>query len=217
MKPATNHIPFTNIRCLLIDLDDTLYPHGNGAWEMVRLRIDQFLMEEMGFPPEEVTDLRARLFREYGTTLRGLQIEYEVDMEYYLEYIHDVPLETILSPDPDLDHMLHTLPQRKVIFTNASAAHARRVISLLGIKDHFSDIIDIHVIYPYCKPEVEAFHKALTTIEENPVNCLLIDDNPNNLASAISLGMGTVSVGLHHHDGSPHIPNIKSLSQLLHP
>jgi pyrimidine 5'-nucleotidase len=216
MQPTTSHIPFTNIRCLLIDLDDTLYPHDSGAWEMVRIRIDQFLIEEMHFPREEVTELRSRLFREYGTTLRGLQIEHEVDMDYYLHYVHDVPIETILFPDPDLDQMLQALPQRKVIFTNASAAHAQRVISLLGIKAHFDHIVDIQVIYPYCKPEVEAFHKALAAIEEDPLNCLLVDDNPNNLSTARSLGMGTVSVGLHHHDSSPHIPNIKSLAQLLH-
>lgn len=217
MQPTNSQIPFANIRCLLIDLDDTLYPHDSGAWEMVRVRIDQFLIEEMQFPPDEVTELRSRLFREYGTTLRGLQIEYEVDMEHYLRYVHDVHLETILSPDPYLDQMLQALPQRKVIFTNASAAHARRVTSLLGIKEHFDHIVDIHVIYPYCKPEVAAFHKALAAIEEDPLNCLLVDDNPNNLSTARSLGMATVSVGLHRHDGSPHIPNIKSLAQLLHP
>ena len=217
MKPTPSQMSFENIRCLLIDLDDTLYPQESGAWELVGDRIDQFLIEEMGFPANEVTGLRSRLFHQYGTTLRGLQIEYEVEMDFYLDYVHDVPLDHILSPDPELDQMLHHLPQRKVIFTNAYAPHAHRVINILGVQDHFDRIVDIYAIYPHCKPEVEAFQTALALIKEDPRDCLLIDDNPTNLVTAQSLGMRTVSIGKHRHDSSPHIPDIKALSHLLLP
>lgn len=217
MAPIPNQNPFDKISCLLIDLDDTLYPHDSGAWEQVRIRIDRFLIEEMHFPPEEVTALRSRLFRQYGTTLRGLQIEYAVDMDHYLDFVHDVPLEDLLSPDPELDQVLRALPQRKFIFTNASAHHAHRVINLLGLQGHFERIIDIYVIHPHCKPEVEAFHTALALINEDPARCLLIDDTPANLVTARSLGMATVSLGLHRHDGSPHIPDLKSLLSLFTP
>lgn len=216
MKTTSSKNNLENIRCLLIDLDDTLYSQGSGAWNLVGERIDQFLIQELGFPPDEVTALRSRLFRQYGTTLRGLQVEYEVDMDHYLRYVHDVPFEHILAPDPDLDQMLHSLPQRKVIFTNASAAHAHRVIKLLRVEDHFTQIIDIYAIHPHCKPEVEAFTIALDIINELPTACLLVDDNPTNLETAQSLGMPTVSIGRHRHDGSPHIPHIKALAQLLH-
>jgi len=217
MKPTPNKINLENIRCLLIDLDDTLYPQGSGAWDLVGDRIDQFLVEEMGFPPEDVTALRSRLWRQYGTTLRGLQTEYEVDMDHYLRYVHDVPFEDFLAPDPDLDQMLRTLPQRKVIFTNASADHAHRVTTLLGVQDRFEQIVDVYATHPHCKPEVEAFHTALTIINEIPQNCLLIDDSPANLETAKNLGMATVSIGRHRHDGSPHISHIRNLSNLLLP
>jgi putative hydrolase of the HAD superfamily len=215
VKPAFHHNPFENIRCLLFDLDDTLYPHESGAWDRVRIRIDQFLIEKMGFAPDDVPTLRSRLFQQYGTTLRGLQIEYQVDMDDYLRFVHDAPLEDILSPDPELDQVLHALPQRKVIFTNAYAPHAYRVMEILGVQDHFDQIIDIYVIHPYCKPEVEAFRKALAFINEAPEDCLLIDDNPANLDTAQALGMGTISVGFQRHNGSPHITDIKHLSHLL--
>lgn len=214
-KTTANKINLENIRCLLFDLDDTLYPQASGAWGLVGDRIDQFLITEMGFPPGDVTALRSRLFQQYGTTLRGLQIEYEVDMDHYLRYVHDVPFQNILSPDPMLDQMLHSLPQRKVIFTNASADHARRVTTLLRVQAHFEQIIDVYTIHPHCKPEVEAFHTALAIINEVPQACLLIDDNPNNLETAKSLGIATISIGRHRHDGSPHIPHIKALSNLF--
>jgi putative hydrolase of the HAD superfamily len=214
-KPTDDYNPFENIRCILFDLDDTLYPRESGAWDRVRIRIDQFLIEKMGFPPDDVPALRSRLFHQYGTTLRGLQIENQVDMDDYLRFVHDAPLEDILSPDPELDQVLRALHQRKVIFTNAYAPHAYRVMEILGVQDHFDQVVDIYTIYPYCKPEVEAFNKCLAFISEVPENCLLIDDNPSNLDSAQALGMGTISVGIHRHNGSPHIADIKHLSHLL--
>lgn len=215
MNQPDNQPAFENIRCLLIDLDDTLYPFETGAWTLVGEQIDRFLVEVMGFPQQEVRALRARLFNQYGTTLRGLQVENEVDMDFYLDYVHDVPIADLLSPDPELDRVLRSLPQRKVIFTNANTNHALRVLQALGVQEHFERIIDIYDIYPHCKPEAEAFHKALEIVAEQPQHCLMVDDNPNNLATAHSLGIKTVSVGRHQHDGSPHIRDIKGLARLL--
>jgi len=86
------------LNCLLIDLDDTLYPHSNGVWDMIGERINHFLINEMNFPEESVASLRTRLFQQYGTTLRGLQKEFSVDMKAYLDYVHNVPLEKVIAP-----------------------------------------------------------------------------------------------------------------------
>lgn len=210
-----NLINFHRIQCLLIDCDDTLYPQSSGAWELVGVRINQFMHQEMHFPEHEVNALRARLWRQYGTTLRGLQNEYSVDIDAYLDYVHDVPLETILQPNPKLDLILSKISQRKWVFTNASSAHALRVLDLLGVASHFEGIIDIYAIAPHCKPEVGAFHRALSMISEKPEQCLLVDDSPPNLDTARSLGMQTVSVGTRRHDASPHIDSIQQLDQVL--
>jgi len=207
----------TQIKTLLIDLDDTLYPQTSGIWDMIRMRINQFLYEEMGFPAKDVPELRHRLWQQYGTTLRGLQTEFTVDMAFYLDYVHDIPLESILKSNPQLDHILQGLPQRKVIFTNAYAPHAKRVTDLLGISDQIERIIDIYALSPFCKPEVEAFNKALELIDEIPEHCVLIDDSPGNISMAQSLGMGTISVGLYSHDNSPHIDSINDLASILSP
>ena len=207
--------PTNNYTCLLFDLDDTLYPHTNGIWEKIRERINHYLLEEMHFAPEVVPVLRKRLWKQYGTTLRGLQVEYSVNVEDYLAYVHDVPLHGAISPDPELQSLLEILPQRKVIFTNADEAHALRVMEALGVTDQFEMIIDVHKMAPYCKPEPGAFHKALGAIGEPPENCLLLDDSPGNLSTAQGLGMGTVSVGIHNHEGSPHIAAINELGQVL--
>lgn len=215
MNQISSHYKHKHIQCLLIDLDDTLYPHTSGVWEMIRVRINQFLLDEMHFSADEAERLRARLWKQYGTTLRGLQKEYSVDTDAYLQYVHDLPLETVLAPDPVLMRIFDGIPQRKVIFTNADSNHARRVLDLLGVADHISQVIDIHDIAPYCKPEPAAFHKALKLIKENFRNCLLIDDSPANLDTAQKLGLRTVSVGQRRHDSSPHIETIHGLPDIF--
>jgi putative hydrolase of the HAD superfamily len=200
---------------LLIDLDDTIYNQDNGLWTLIGDRINQFLIDVMHFPADRVPDLRHRLWEVYGTTLRGLQTEYSVDMDFYLEYVHDIPVETILSAAPKLDELLNLFPQQKMIFTNASTAHAHRVLNTLGIQHHFEVILDIYALAPYCKPQAEAFQKALKTINAPAGSCLLVDDSPANLNTAQSLGMGTISVGKHHHPTSPHIDNILQLNQVF--
>ena len=205
----------TRIRCLLFDLDDTLYPQDNGVWDMVRVRINRYMLEEMGFAPEDIPELRHRLWQQYGTTLRGLQAEFSVNMDAFLDYVHDIPLETVLQPHPPLAALLDALPQRKVIFTNAHAAHAQRVLKALGIEEHFEQIVDIYAVQPYCKPHPQAFQAALNLIGESPEACLLIDDSPKNLETALSLGFSALSVGRHSSDGIPHINTILDLRDVL--
>lgn len=208
-------IQLDNIRCVLFDLDDTLYAQDIGVWEQIHKRIQQFMDEELHFPKDEIPELRHRLWRTYGTTLRGLQAEFEVDMDAYLEYIHAIPLDRFLSPQPGLNQILAYFSQPKYIFTNSDFRHTNRVLDLLNITEHFSKIIDIYAMQPYCKPQTEAFQIALDAVGEAPENCLFIDDSPVNLEKAQQLGMTTISVGESPHDGSPHIKRILDLPDLL--
>ena len=209
MTNTNNTLDLTGIQVLLFDLDDTLYPRTNGVWEQIGRRIERFLIEVMGFPAAEVPELRRRLWQQYGTTLRGLQAEYAVDMDAYLAYVHDVPLADLMPPDPALARALATLPQPKFLFTNSDLAHTRRVTDQLGVTAQFMGVVDIYAMFPHCKPEPEAFHKALQICKGAPTECLLIDDSPRNLETARALGMKTVSIGQFRHDGSPHFNDIR--------
>ncbi len=92
--------------------------------------------------------------------------------------------------------MLETFPQRKVIFTNADTGHAIRVLKTLGVEDQFEQIIDIRSIKPWCKPQPEAFGKALKLAGiQNPAKCVMIDDSLRNLITAHELGLFTIQVG----------------------
>lgn len=183
------------LRTLFIDLDDTLYPKESGLWSAIRQRMTDYMREQLGFPPEVIPKLRQHYFDTYGTTLRGLQIHYHVDPDRYLAYVHDLPLEEFIAPDPQLHAILSSLPQEKWIFTNADANHARRVLARLGLEDCFTGIIDVCALGYICKPHREAYLRAMRLAgADRPEECLLFDDSPRNLMPARELGMMTVLV-----------------------
>ena len=215
MSSSPPAIDLKQLSCLFFDLDDTLYPRDSGIWEMIRKRIDVYMVEKLHFAIEEVPELRYRLWSQYGTTLRGLQVEYDVDMKDYVTFVHNVPIDATLSPDPVLEASLAALPQRKFIYTNSDISHTQRITKRLGIYDLFDGIIDIYAMAPYCKPQPEAFAIALAAGGEPPERCLLVDDSPRNLDAAQALGMTTVSIGEQTHEGSPHINTIHEFFALV--
>jgi putative hydrolase of the HAD superfamily len=184
------------LRTLLLDLDDTLYPAGNGLWEAIGVRINEFIIRKIGVSPDEASALRELYFREYGTSLNGLRANHAIDPYEYLAYVHDVPLDAYLAPDPRLRQTLEDLPVQPVIFTNADRGHARRVLARLGVADLVGQIIDIEALGWVNKPEPDAYLRALTLCDETePEATLVVDDQLRNLAPAAALGMRTVLVG----------------------
>jgi putative hydrolase of the HAD superfamily len=201
---------------LFFDLDDTLYSPENGLWLAIRERMRRYLIERMGFSPEEVDALRHEYFITYGTTLRGLLINHpdRIDADDYLAFVHDIPLQEYIWPDPPLRNLLLSLPQRRWIFTNSDDRHAHRVLNILGVEDCFEGIIDIRALGYTCKPVEEAYHRALALVgETHPGHCLLFDDSPRNLAPARTMGFCTVLVGNHMPDPSA-CHTISSLHEL---
>lgn len=100
---------------LFFDLDDTLYPSNSGLWDAIRDRMNEFMYERVGLSRGEIPILRRFYFETYGTTLQGLQIHYNVDADEYLAYVHDLPLEQYIRPDPELQLMLISLNRSKWI------------------------------------------------------------------------------------------------------
>lgn len=180
---------------IFFDLDDTLYPSTNGLWESIRQRMNEYMLERLNIPPERVAVIRRQYFETYGTTLRGLQLHYQVDADDFLAYVHDLPVETVISPDPGLRTLLQSLSQPKWIFTNADSNHAGRVLSALGVRDCFNGIIDIRAMNFICKPDPQAYQIALNKVGESiPENCVYLDDATRNLAPAFEMGFFTILV-----------------------
>jgi putative hydrolase of the HAD superfamily len=188
------------ITTVFFDLDDTLYPASSGLWEAIKERMSRYMHERLGIPDEQIPALRQQLFQQYGTTLRGLEATYPINTQDYLAYVHDLRLADYLVPNPLLRSILQALPTRKLVLTNADAAHAGRVLSALGLEGCFEAIVDINAMAPYCKPQPEALAIAMKTAGENDVRrCALIDDLPHTTQAARQFGFFSILYG---RDGS---------------
>jgi len=182
------------MEAIIFDLDNTLYPPERELFSLIDVRINRYMCEVVGIPPEEVDGLRRRYWAEYGVTLQGLIRHYGVDAEDYLEYVHDVDVAGRLAADPELRLALQGIPQRKAIFTNGSRGHARRVLDTLGLTDLFEEIFDIRIASYRPKPFPDPYHKVLECLALPASRCVMVEDTLDNLRTAKDLGMGTILV-----------------------
>jgi putative hydrolase of the HAD superfamily len=182
------------IRAILFDLDETLYPKDTGIMDQIRLLILDYIRTRLNLTTEEADALRRRYFAAYGTTMRGLQINDHIDPDDYLRYVHNIPLERYLKPNRDLDAVLASLSQQKVVFTNASREHAENVCTVLGIRSHIDRIVDVRDMDYESKPQPGAYHRICDLLGVRAEECLLVEDNVRNLCPGKELGMVTVLV-----------------------
>jgi len=206
-----------NLRYELFDLDDTIYPKSCGLLREIGNRMNCYMIERLGIGEDEVSEIREAFLKTWGTTLNALRRHYSVDPDEFLDFVHDIPLNRYLQRDPDLDRMLQRLELRKIIFTNADARHARRVLSYTGILKHFETIVDIHMLEFINKPDRRAYLQVMDFIDARPEECILIEDSQVNIHTAKELGMITVMVGAEDRvDGAHfHIRRVTDFEGLL--
>src|SRR3546814_8409188 len=84
------------------------------------------------------------------------------------------------------------LPGRRLIFTNADADYAARVLDARGIADLFDGICDIRITAYAPKPEAAAYKAMIGHLGVDPATSLFVEDMARNLSPAKALGMTTV-------------------------
>lgn len=185
--------PFANIDTWIFDLDLTLYGPEANIMAQVRDRIALFVEKHFNIGSDEAHKIRHTYWKKYGTTLGGLMAEHKVDPNGYLDFVHDVDMD-LLRPDGDLRRQIISLPGRKLIFTNADAPYAERVLAARGLDNLFEDIFDIHRMQHVPKPAVESYDSLCAQLDINPARALFVEDSAHNLAPAKALGMTTIWV-----------------------
>lgn len=179
---------------LIFDLDETIYPRGSGLMQAISERISRYMIERLAMDPATVPSLRRMYWEKYGTTSRGLQLLHAIDVEDYMQFVHDVRLTDYIGPDPELDQALYGVQQHKIVFTNATKGHARAVLSVVGVAHHFEAIYDALFFGNEVKPALGAYRRLLDQLNVEGSACLLIEDAARNLRPARELGMLTVLV-----------------------
>lgn len=175
----------------IFDLDNTLYHHSANLFADIDRRMKRFIAELLDLPEDDAFRLQKAYFREFGTTLRGLMNRHGVEPQRFLDFVHDIDL-SVIGPDRALDSALAALPGRKIVFTNADAAHAERILNRLDIRERFEAIYDIFATDFVPKPDPEIYRDLVEAYGLRPAACIMVEDIARNLIPAEALGMTTV-------------------------
>lgn len=184
---------FGHVTDWVFDLDNCLYPASSGLFDLIDARMGSFIQRLLGVDPVEARRVQKAHFHQHGTTLAGLMKEHEIDPHQFLDDVHDIPLDRI-SRDERLARGLARLPGRKIVYTNADAPYAKRVLDAIGIGDQFAELHDIHAAELRPKPDRHGYELLLDRFGINPRKAAMIEDMAQNLRPAKELGMTTVWV-----------------------
>ncbi len=185
--------PFAHVDTWVFDLDNTLYPARYDLFELVDRKIGAYIAELLSVDGAAARRMQKAYFREYGTTLRGLMLNHGVDPQAFLEFVHDIDVARV-PPSPDLDAALTRLDGRKLVFTNASARHAEKVMERLGVAHHFEGVFDIVDAGYVPKPHPDTYAALVARFAFDPRAAAMIEDIARNLEPAAAIGMTTVWV-----------------------
>src|ERR1700728_3267798 len=86
---------FKHIDTWLFDLDNTLYDANTGVFDRIIDRMTLFVSGNLQISPAEANALRRTYWEKYGTTLRGLMEEHQVNPDVFLWYAHDIDISDV--------------------------------------------------------------------------------------------------------------------------
>jgi putative hydrolase of the HAD superfamily len=184
---------FSHVDTWVFDLDNTLYPPQARLFDLIEVRMTDWVMQALSVDRAEADRLRLHYWQTHGTTLAGLMREHGVDPLPYLEDVHDIPMDR-LFPDPVLAAQIRALPGRRIVYTNGCAPYAERVLAARGLSGLFDAVYGVEHADFHPKPDRAAFDKVFATDGVVPTRAAMFEDDPRNLAAPFKMGMRTVHV-----------------------
>ena len=88
-----------SIDCWIFDLDNSLYPASANLFELIDVRMGEYIAKRLGCTAAEARIVQKGFFRDHGTTLAGLMKEHGVEPRDFLDYVHDIDFAR-LTADP---------------------------------------------------------------------------------------------------------------------
>ena len=178
----------------IFDLDNTMYDINLGLFKKISNRITDFIMSKYSLDIDQAKKIQKQYYLKYGLTLRGLIVEKKLEPEEFLDYVHDVE-HPELEKNDQLISKIRLLEGKKIIFTNATSNHAKKILKILELEHDFDQIIDIKDLEYIPKPDKRSYKKLLECLNLNKENLdktIFFEDTVKNLIPAKELGITTV-------------------------
>ena len=178
----------------IFDLDNTMYDINLGLFKKISNRITDFIMYKYSLDIDQAKKIQKEYYLKYGLTLRGLIVEKKLEPDEFLDYVHDVEHPELKKND-QLISKIRILEGKKIIFTNATSKHAKKILKILELEHDFDQIIDIKDLEYIPKPDKRSYKKLLECLNLNKENLdktIFFEDTVKNLIPAKELGITTV-------------------------
>ncbi len=197
---------FAHVDTWVFDLDNTLYPPSADLFSQMDVRFSAYVGRLTGLDQDQARQLCIDYWDAYGSTLIGLIAHHDVDPHHFLADVHAIDVSH-LQPDEVLQTAIAQLPGRKIVFTNGSENHAKRVLAARGLTRQFDAVYGVEHANFQPKPTHDAFTTVFTTDGVIPTKAAMFEDEARNLKVPHALGMRTVHVHadagdddhIHHH------------------
>ncbi len=197
---------FSHVDTWVFDLDNTLYPPSADLFGQMDARFSAYVARLTGLDTPRALQLCGDYWRAYGSTLTGLMKHHDVDPHHFLADVHDIDVSH-LTQDAALLDAITQLSGRKIVYTNGSHNHAKRVLAARGLSQAFDAVYGVEHADFKPKPTHDAFAKVFAKDGVTTATGAMFEDEARNLAVPHALGMRTVLVHgtameaahIHHH------------------
>ena len=197
---------FQDVETWVFDLDNTLYPPSMRLFDQIEVKMTEWVMRRLNVSRDHADHLRSHYWALYGTTLAGLMHEHQIAPDDYLAHVHDIDFSA-LTPDPLLATRIKALPGRRIVYTNADAPYAEKVLRGRGLSGVFDAVYGVEHAGFRPKPERAAFEAVFAMDGLAPARAAMFEDDPRNLAAPHAMGMRTIHIApkplnaphIHHH------------------
>lgn len=184
------------IRAVIFDMDGVLIDtekHYNAAWCQAATEAGFAFTKEHALmlrscDPQVASKLMQDIF--------GKDFDYYAIRERRRELVKERLLQYGLEPKPGIDDILSFLHGRDIKTAVATATPlelTREHLTKLGIFDLFDKVVSAKEV-AHGKPAPDVYLYACQQIDEEPQNCIAVEDSPNGILSAYRAGCKPVMV-----------------------
>ncbi|MDQ7969367.1 MAG: pyrimidine 5'-nucleotidase [Oxalicibacterium faecigallinarum] len=185
----------------LFDLDNTLHDASHAIFPAIHQNMNVYIakvLQSCGLPCDTaaVDEARIGYWQRYGATLLGMVHHHQVKADDFLREAHRFDnLHDMIRAERNLVRILHKLPGRKILLTNAPRIYSHDVMRHLGLHRHFARHVPIEAMRVHGrlrpKPSKLMLKKLMAAEGLRPRDCILIEDTVENLKGAKTLGLRT--------------------------
>lgn len=190
-----------NIKSLVFDLDDTLYPSSIDIRKKFKHKVAQYLREEENMSEDRILGFFNMADKE-DINFVELAKKLDIDVVSFFQYSCDVDVSKVSKNEKLLEQM-YGLKCDKFIYTNSTKSHTKDVLENLGLEGIFFGEFTVEDSGYILKPDKNSFDKFFQKFGVLPEESVFFEDSLSNLEKAKKLGMKTVFIDEFEEFGKP--------------